>query len=77
MPRHILSKDAVVNAEFDKALKIMESLGAKIVDYAMFFEFNSSYTYSNAEEWNIGLQVDIYKSKLITCDIVKIILTSR
>ena len=63
VPRHILSKDAVVNVEFDKGLKIMESLGAKIVDNAMFSEFNASYTYSDAEEWNLGLQVDIYNSK--------------
>jgi hypothetical protein len=63
VPRHILSKDAVVNVEFDKALKIMKSLGAKIVDNTMFSEFNASYTHSNAEEWNLGLQVDIYNSK--------------
>ncbi|KAI8660069.1 Amidase domain-containing protein [Fusarium keratoplasticum] len=57
VPRHLFPQDKVVNAAFDEALLLMESLGASIVDNVHFSEFNSNYTFSEDLEWTLGLRI--------------------
>lgn len=62
VPRHLFPGDKVVNAAFDNALKQIESLGATIVDDVKFSEFNSNFTYSDEEDWTLGLRVALRES---------------
>ncbi|CAF3485281.1 unnamed protein product [Fusarium graminearum] len=59
IPRHLFPTDKVVTAAFDKAISIMGTQGATIVDNVKFSEFDSNYTFSEDLEWTLGLRVSI------------------
>ncbi|KAJ5090975.1 hypothetical protein N7532_009659 [Penicillium argentinense] len=59
IPRHLFPPDKVVNAAFDKALEILRSLGATIIDDVHFSEFDKNFTYSDELGWTLGIRVAI------------------
>ncbi|KAK6703139.1 hypothetical protein SNK04_013024 [Fusarium graminearum] len=59
IPRHLFPTDKVVTAAFDKAISIMGTQGATIVDNVKFSEFDSNYTFTEDLEWTLGLRVSI------------------
>lgn len=62
VPRYLFPDDKAVNTAFDDALKTIESLGCTIVDDVEFSEFNSHFTYSDENDWTMGLRIGTRES---------------
>ncbi|KAF4546384.1 Amidase [Lasiodiplodia theobromae] len=62
VPRHVMSDDDVVTGSFNEALKILETLGATIVDNVEFSEWNPKYSKTDKEGWKLAFRVAIRKN---------------
>ncbi|TPX09393.1 uncharacterized protein E0L32_009437 [Thyridium curvatum] len=64
VPRHPFPNDSVVNNAFDNALEVIKSRGAIIVDNVKYSEFDSNFTFSDSQDWTLGIRVGLRKKSV-------------